>query len=241
MEEKLNGIVLGGVNYGENDRIINVFTVEKGTVSAMLKGVKKKNAKLKFAQEPFCFAEFIFAEKSGRRTVMGATLIDTFYPIREDIVKLFCASTVLEFIKRFVKESIISSELFLLTIDTLKKMSYSNIVTRSILTEFLLKALKYTGYGLNLHGCFKCGCLPEDIIFFDCFSGGFLCGECADSSARQINLSTFENLRRVEAGETLTDAEAVKTLRLLEFYLINKTEEDLNSFKELLKIPVAED
>ena len=60
MEEKLSGIVLGGVNYGENDKIINVFTLEKGVVSAKIKGVKKAGAKLKFASEPFCFAEFVF-------------------------------------------------------------------------------------------------------------------------------------------------------------------------------------
>ena len=45
MEEKLSGIVLSGINYGESDKIINVFTPEKGVVSAKMKSVKKAGAK----------------------------------------------------------------------------------------------------------------------------------------------------------------------------------------------------
>ena len=89
MEEKLSGIVLGGVSYGESDKILNIFTLEKGVVSAKIKGVKKSGAKLKFASEPFCFAEFIFSTSKDRRTVTGASLIESFYPLREDIVKYF--------------------------------------------------------------------------------------------------------------------------------------------------------
>ena len=65
MEEKLSGIVLGGVNFSENDKILNIFTLEKGVISAKIKGVKKAGAKLKFASEPFCFAEFIFSDRKS--------------------------------------------------------------------------------------------------------------------------------------------------------------------------------
>ena len=70
MEEKYSGIVLGGVSFGENDKILNVFTLEKGVISAKIKGVKKAGAKLKFASEPFCFAEFVFSVKGDKRTVI---------------------------------------------------------------------------------------------------------------------------------------------------------------------------
>ena len=49
MEEKVSGIVLGGISYGENDKILKLFTLEKGLISAKIKGVKKAGAKLKFA------------------------------------------------------------------------------------------------------------------------------------------------------------------------------------------------
>ena len=33
MEEVIRGVVLGGINYGENDKILNIFTLEKGILS----------------------------------------------------------------------------------------------------------------------------------------------------------------------------------------------------------------
>ena len=116
MEEKASGIVLGGVNFGENDKILNIFTLEQGVVSAKIKGVKKAGAKLKFASEPFCFAEFIFMKKGTMRTVKNASLIDSFYPVRENVVKYFCAGTVIEFIKRFYKEEMISEQTFFIAV-----------------------------------------------------------------------------------------------------------------------------
>ena len=240
MEEKLNGIVLGGVNFGENDKILKIFTLERGAVSAKIKGVKKNGAKLKFASEPFCFAEFIFSKKGDMRTVTGASLIDSFYPVREDLARFFCAGTVVEFVKRFAKEGLVSAEMFLLTVDALKKIAYGEGGPRNFLAEFLLSALKIVGYGLTLEGCIKCGKMPTAKIYFDGFSGEFFCEECREPTAREINLSTFLYLQRIDGGETFCDLEAVRVLRLLDFYLIMKAEEKLNSLKELLQLPVDE-
>ncbi|MBQ8196577.1 MAG: DNA repair protein RecO [Clostridia bacterium] len=241
MEEKLNGIVLGGVSYGENDKILNIFTLEKGTVSAKIKGVKKGGAKLKFAAERFCFAEFVFSVKSDKRTVTGASLIDSFYPVREDLVKFYCAGTVIEFIKRFEIENIVSADMFALTVSALKKIAYGNDSPRVALIEFLLSALKTVGYGLNLEGCHVCGNHIDGRIFFDCFSGGFSCENHKDGFSREINYATYLALRNVEDGETVGEFNAVRCLRLLDFYLINKPEEKLNSLKELLQLATEEE
>ena len=112
MEEILHGIVLGGVSYGENDKMLTIFTLSKGSISARIKGVKKAGAKLKFASEPFCFAEFVFSTTGERRTVIGASLVDSFYPIRNDLKTLYLASACVEFVRRFSKESIVSEPQF---------------------------------------------------------------------------------------------------------------------------------
>ena len=45
MEEKLNAITLKAVDYGESDKILTLFSLEKGVISATVKGVKKDKAK----------------------------------------------------------------------------------------------------------------------------------------------------------------------------------------------------
>ena len=236
MEEKLTGLVLSKTDYRENDRIVKIFTLEKGTVSASLKGVKRAGAKLKFASEPFCFAEFLFSERAGRRTVIGASLNDSFYPVREDIVKFFAAGTVLEFVRRFAKEDIISPNLFFNAIECLKQIAYGEKSPRATLCSFLMSSLKTVGYALNTDGCFICGKEIEGRLFFDAFSGGFLCEKCFNGEGREINYSTYLALKKIENNAKTTDEETLFALRLLDFYIKTKTEEKLNSLQELLKM-----
>jgi DNA repair protein RecO (recombination protein O) len=87
MTEKVNGITLRAVNYKDSDKILTVFTLEKGKITVSARGVRKANAKMKQISEPFCFAESVLAEKSGRFTVTEINSYDAFYPIRCDLSK----------------------------------------------------------------------------------------------------------------------------------------------------------
>ena len=237
MEEKASGIVLGGVNYAENDKILNIFTLEKGVVTAKIKGVKKAGAKLKFASEPFCFAEFIFSETAQRRTVIGASLIDSFYPLREDIKKYFAGGAVLEFIRRFYRESIVDQKEFVLAVNTLKEIAYGKNKTLSSLVQFLINALKNVGYQLSLNGCFSCGKEIDGRTFFDYRIGGFFCEECFDGVGREINFITKKTLEKADKGElTDDDAGVVKALKLLDYYICNRAEEKIVALQELIKL-----
>ena len=236
MEEKLNGIVLSAINYGENDKILSIFTLEQGIISAIIKGVKKASAKLKFASEPFRFAEFVFSVSTTRRVVINASLIDSFYQIREDIVSFYAGATILEFIKKIQRENIISSELFLETIESLKQITYAKESNASALVKFLLNSLATVGYGLSVKGCFSCHTTIENRIFFDCFSGAFFCEDCAQKEFREIKYDTYLSLKRVAEGEIIEKEEAYFALKLLEFYLENKVEIKLTALDELIKI-----
>lgn len=236
MEEKLSGIVIGGVNFGESDKILNVFTLEQGVVSAKIRGVKKAGAKLKFASEPFCFVEFVFSKRADRRTVIGASLIDSFYPLREDILRYYAGSVVLEFLRKFQKENIVSKEMFMLSVSTLKDLAYSEKDVKSVLVGFLLKALKSVGYALRLNGCCGCGKNISGRTYFDYNCGGFFCEDCKTEQAREINLSTYQALLLNWLDKDAEEENLIKALRLLNFYIVNKTEENIKTLTELLKI-----
>lgn len=236
MEEKVNGIVLGGTSYGENDKIINIFTVEQGVVCAKIKGVKKAGAKMKFVAEPFCFAEIILAKTGKMRTVIGASLIDSFYPLRENIKKYYCGAVLLEYVKKFLKEGLISQPLFILTANTLKSIAYGNGDSLGYLICFLLRALALSGYSLSIKGCFVCEKEINGKVFFDYVCGGFFCENCANESCKEINPNTYLLLKRANSGEILTEEQSVKPLRLLNYYLDNGAEVNVKSLKELLSL-----
>lgn len=237
MEEKMSGIVLGGVSFGENDKILNVFTLEQGVVSAKIKGVKKAGAKLKFASEPFCFVEFIFSKTGANRTVIGASLIDSFYPVREDIVKYFCAGAVVEFVKRFYLKDIVSPDTFLLVVSALKGIAYGDNTPKVTLINFLVSALKVAGFQINLSGCAHCGDKIDGRVFFDYRSGAFECEKCFDGTGREVSIITLNALIAADNGTLKEDDIGTdKALKLLEYYIEYRTDEKINSLKELIKI-----
>ena len=236
MEEILRGIVLGGVSYGDNDKILSIYTIEKGTVSAKIKGVKKAGAKLKFASEPFCFAEFVFSVSGDRRTVIGATLIESFYPLRTDLKTFYLASACLEFVKKFAKENIVSKNLFTVLIDALKSLSYGEQSERLKVTlEFFIQGLFLVGYALNLGDCAFCAEKLETRVFFDYQTGAFYHENCKPESAREIRFSTYKALRDLYKLEQ-SESDLINALKLINYYIERKTDENLKSLKELAEI-----
>lgn len=236
MEEKISGIIVGGVAVGENDKILNVFT-PKGVVSAKIKGVKKAGAKLKFASEPFCFAEFIFNKTVKFRTVIGASLLDSFYPIRENIEKYYVGATILEFTRKFYKEEIDCSGAFMLVVDTLKTLSYGDLPPKSVLVKFLVSALCESGYALGVGLCAKCGC--KDIqgkVYFDYRRGEFYCENCFDGSGREILKETYIALKKACDEESVSEEDLLKALKLLDYFIEKETGEKLNTLMEVIKL-----
>ena len=236
MEKKLNGIVLRSVSYKDNDAILNIFTLEEGIVSAKIKGVKKAGAKLKFATQPFCFAEFVFSEKSGKRTVIGASLIDSFYSVREDVEKFFAGGVMLEYTRKFLYEGIKNEEHFILLIESLKDLVYGDGNLSETLLKFLFSALKLSGYGITNTDCQHCKGRIEGRVFFDYVSGAFCCYDCPHENYREISLTTLQGIEKLFSGQTLQGEERIKVLRFVDFYLQNKAEVKLKSLEEYLGV-----
>ena len=96
MELIVNALMLRAADYNENDKILTLLTAERGKISAGIKGVKKAAAKLKFAAQPFCFAEYSLSQRGDRYTVTNAAECESFYDLRTDINKFYAASAAAE-------------------------------------------------------------------------------------------------------------------------------------------------
>ena len=73
-------------------------------------------------------------------------------------------------------------------------------------------------------------------MFFDYRFGAFLCENCRKDSGREINLSTYVALKNISEGVTPDIDDAVRGLKLLDYYLSNKCEENSASLKELIRM-----
>ena len=120
MDEKYNAICLKKTAYKDSGEMLTLFSLEKGLIDCALIGARSPRSKLRFCGETFCFAEYVLSEKNDRRTVKEATQIDSFYGLREDIDRYYCAAAVIEFIMNVVYQGEKDYELFLTTVKALK-------------------------------------------------------------------------------------------------------------------------
>ncbi len=238
MEIKVNAIVLKSVDYKENDKILTLYSLECGKIVAGIKGVKRFGAKLKFAQEPFCFAEFILSEKGGKYTVIGATFLDNFYNLRLDLEKYYTSAIIGEILLSLVEDGFADEKLFSTSINAIKNICYQKN-ERLTLSLYLKEVIEILGYDLQVPTCINCGCKIRDRVFFDFRNASFYCYDCKIENLREIKIETcdaFFKLCNDQEKAVLSKDEQDKLLKFLIYYLEYKTESKLKSGEALMKI-----
>ena len=84
----IKGLVLRVIPRTESDRLVVLFTAERGKITVCAKGSRSAKSKLLPCIEPFAYSEFVLYEKDGYFWIREGLLIENFYKIREDVTKL---------------------------------------------------------------------------------------------------------------------------------------------------------
>lgn len=187
-EISVTGIVLSAMPYREKDKLIHLFSVELGKITAILKSVNSPSAKLKYAGQPFCFGKFDLVASKDFYVVKGCELIDSFFDLTLDYEKYSLSSLMLEVCSAILKPNIIAENLFLNLIKSLQNIVYNNIDINIAVMKFLLTTLQIIGYGLNFVTCDNCGMKFVGNIKFDMVSGTFRCSNCSGGVKVQPNI-----------------------------------------------------
>ena len=236
MEIKVNALVIKAIDYKESDRILTLYSLEKGKITVGINGVKKAGAKLRFASEPFCFAEYILAEKGGRYTVTSASYIDCFYDLRLSLEKYYFSAVISDFLNVHTESEMVDPYLFDLSINSIKNVCYQDNEKMHV-CNFLFKAIENLGYGISNLNCEECDEKINGRIFFRSKDASFRCESCREENFIEIKKQTYEalNLLKEEKYEILKEkSDGVdKLFNFLIYYLNNKTEVLLKSVEAI--------
>ena len=238
MEVKTDAIVLKAVDYKDNDKILTLFSPSLGRITAGAKGVKKPKAKLSFSAQPFCFAEYILAEKGGRYTVTGAYLHESFFSLRYDIVRFYAACAIAEICLTVLYENEKHEGLFIALIEGLKALSLAEDDPAEAIITFILVALRESGYPIDLSYAEECDGDIGDKIWFD-FSDGKFSSFDRCVQGERASVSTYHVLRKCAGltyDEDMLAGGRKRALRLLKAFLVEKTEEKYDNFSELIRL-----
>ncbi|WP_110926902.1 DNA repair protein RecO [Bacillus massiliglaciei] len=187
MLQKCEGIVIRRTDYGENNKIITIYTREFGKIGVMARGASKPNSRFASATQLFCYGFFLVTPSSGLRSLQQAELADSMRYIREDLYATAYASYIVELLDRSVEDKKPSGYLFELLHQTLHYINeeYDPEVMKFI---FEMKMLPVNGISPTLNHCAVCG-ETEGEFSFSFREGGLICHRCLGKDPRNVKMS----------------------------------------------------
>jgi DNA repair protein RecO (recombination protein O) len=225
---KTEAVVLRSIRFAEADCVLHLYTLEKGRVGAIAKGVRKTSSRFGGRLEPFSHVELLLHEGRGElQTVRGADLVRSHDRSRADGYRLAVGHIGLEAMLRlFVEQERNPSAFNALTrfLDLLDRVEVTlpaEPALDPLVLSFQLKLLWLSGYLPHLSSCAGCG---EDrpLVGFSAQAGGGVCAECGHGAVA-LSPAGFEGIRGLlerplaESRAALLTAEASRQcLRVIE-------------------------
>ena len=102
---KTEAIVLRSIRFGEADRVLHLFTLERGRVGAIAKGARKTRSRFGARLEPFSHVELLLHQGRGElHTVTGVDLLRSHEESRADGYRIAVGHIALEAMLRLFIE-----------------------------------------------------------------------------------------------------------------------------------------
>ena len=235
---RTQAIVIGHSEFGEADRMIKLFTLEKGKITAVAKGIRKIRSRKAGHLEPFTQVDLFLARGRNLDIITQAETVDAHIGLRNDLERVAFAAYVLEVLDRFTYEEGKNASMYKLLANTLSRLeNQSNLETVGHFYE--IRILDLLGFRPQLFECIDCGekVLDQD-QFFSPLAGGIACLKCGGvrPEAWAINKDVLRYLRHLQRSkwgvvEELVIPEKVEAglSDLIERYLTYLLERKLNT------------
>src|SRR5436190_21473972 len=183
---KTEAVVLRSFRLGEADRVLHLYTLARGRVGAVAKGIRKTKSRFGARLEPLSHVELMLHEGSGElQTVTGVELLHSHHAVRERRYALGVGLVGAEAMLRLFPEQEASPRAFealtrfLDLLDGLGSSSAGRPHLAALGLSFRLKLLWLAGYLPHVGSCANCGG-PAPFAGYSAPAGGVVCRTCAD-------------------------------------------------------------
>jgi DNA repair protein RecO (recombination protein O) len=180
-------VVLRSFRFGEADRVLHLYTLERGRVGAVAKGVRKTKSRFGARLEPLSHVELLLHQGSGElQTVTGVELMQSHRASREQPYRLNVGLVAAEAMLRLFPEQEANERAFralarfLELLDELEP-GPGRPQADSLVLSFQLKLLWLAGYLPHVTSCAECGA-ETGLAGYSPRAGGAVCGNCANGA-----------------------------------------------------------
>jgi len=178
---EVKGLVIRTVDIKESDRLITIFTEEMGVVSALARGACSLKSRQMSSTMQFCYGSFVLYKRGEHYWIKEASLIESFFGIRNSIEGLALATYIAEVLCD-VAVTEAERDLLRLSLNSLYAISESKCSLDMIKAAFEIRAASIIGFMPDVLACSMCG---EKLgnFYFKIMDGSLVCYSCQQKAA----------------------------------------------------------
>jgi DNA repair protein RecO (recombination protein O) len=185
---KTEAVVLRSIRFGEADRVLHLYTQDRGRIGAVAKGVRKTKSRFGGRLEPLSHVALLLYPGSGElQTITGVDLVRPHQTARDDYYRLSVGLIGAEAMLRLFTEQEQNERAFTaLTrfLDVLDDAPHAaeRPTLDPLALAFQLKLLWLSGYLPHLTSCSECGADDATLVGYSPRAGGAVCRACANET-----------------------------------------------------------
>ena len=187
MLTEVKGLIIRTTDIRESDRMLTIYTEEQGIISALARGARSIKSRLMSTTTQFCYASFVLYGQGDKLWVKEASLVESFYGVRDTLEGLAVATYVTEVISLVGTEEP-DNDIMRLCLNTLFALSSGRYAVEKVKAAFEIRLASTLGFMPDVLGCQRCG-RQDGEFFFDIMAGAVECSEC-----RRISEGAGESL-----------------------------------------------
>jgi DNA repair protein RecO (recombination protein O) len=205
-------IVLRRTNFGEADRLLTVFTPERGKMRLVAKGARKPTSRKSGHVELFSYGRYLVAVGRDLDIITQAETLEPFLPLHEDLLRATYAYYVADLTDAFTPDQDENQPLFILLKEALGWLSATGDLALAA-RYYEIHLLSLVGYQPQLFVCGACKKpLEPETNYFSPAQGTVFCRQCGYERQDAAELST--NALKVLRFLQTRDWDTCRLLRL---------------------------
>ena len=185
--ERTDAFILQTKPFSEQDKLVTLFSHDKGILRGIAKGARKFGNRFGSALEPMSLAHVFYYEKEGRDlvTISNSDLIESFFDLQSDLKASFTLSYFSEIIQEFLplrqKEEVVF-RLLKSTLTALKSGGDIDVVS----AYFEGWILKLSGFLPDFSTCMECRRDIDGRSWLSYSQDGVCCGPCTPQKKFEV-------------------------------------------------------
>lgn len=172
------GIVLRETETKDADKILTVLTAERGKISVIAKGVRRRSCKYGACAQHLTYSEWTLFQRGEWYYVREAAVEEQFIGLRSDLEALALGCYLAELTEAVTAPESPAPETLRLLLNGLYALSRLHKPPVIVKPAFELRLLCLAGYEPLADSCAYCGAADPDSPMLDVVQGVLRCGTC---------------------------------------------------------------